>query len=714
MSEGRDTHATDSPDRIPDDSRQAPVDNHLRGREKNDSRATVKSPPVPSIAHDDSFDLGNGTASDEQDKIGIDTHQHNVAETVILNQNVNQTRANSSANPAVGSHEPGVATEFDLGNPRAGSDSEKQPVHAPDDQTQKTPASLSGAGSSGSPPPYADKGSSGKIKLSDRVMRLKDTPTYTPPTTGIEEFNADDYTNHKILRSQQKGGMGRILVAYDEFLKRNVALKELNPEVLDDETITKRFVGEAEITAQLEHPGIVPIHTLGQMKNGNPYYTMKLVHGNTYQEATKAYHRNPTHEELQNLVRRLVSVCKTMAFVHNRGVIHRDLKPANIMLSEYGETLIIDWGLAKPLTRHDWGETQSMSMSTSARRKGVPASELSMAGAVIGTPAFMSPEQALPDEESIGPRSDIFSLGGILYYLLTGQTAFTGRSAKEVLVNVRAVRFKHPSEVKPGIPSGLEAICLKAMAKDPNDRYQTTTAMSDDLCRWLDNEPVLAIRRNVFQKLLYRINKNKQTLIFVFLLVFLVTLYSFFDGWMLQRNRSGINAESCNQIYHQDVNFVSFSEIPFSDRDGRPLPYENTSKAFRIDLSVEKPEAIVRFLAPSIEMWDLSERSAISLSLMEPTNLGGIETQKKTAVTDFFIRIGSGSSYFEHHTRIDEWSVGEWQNIVIPLSDSNWTPNGTPMMSQIHWVELHIVTKTQASFLLDTFQFKTKELATRH
>ena len=348
------------------------------------------------------------------------------------------------------------------------------------------------ADDSGLSTPSAGTSSSIKYDLTQRVMRAIAKPvTPVVPYSGTGEYGI-----HRILRVHQRGGMGRILVGYDQYLKREVAIKELHPDVAEDESIVRRFIGEAEITAQLEHPGVVPIHRIGQGADGLPYYTMKMIKGDTLQDAIKAYHRKPSKTELLNLVRRLVSVSKTIAFAHSKGVIHRDLKPANIMLGEHGETLVMDWGLAKPYSQ---GMEETYISVVHQTKQARP--ELTMFGAIVGTPAFMSPEQANADDNIVGPLSDVFSLGTVLYYLLAGQTAFAGRSTQEVLNKVRACNPTPPSHIKPNVPRGLEAICLKAMAKLPENRYQGATEFADDLCRWLDDEPVTAEKDSYLTKI---------------------------------------------------------------------------------------------------------------------------------------------------------------------------------------------------------------------
>jgi len=384
---------------------------------------------------------------------------------------------------------------------------------SPDDSGLTTPAS----------------GSNVKYDLTKRVMRA----IAKPATPVVPYSGTGEYGIHRVLRVHQRGGMGRILLAYDQYLKREVAIKELHPEVAEDESIVRRFIGEAEITAQLEHPGVVPIHRIGQGADGLPYYTMKMIKGETLQDAIKAYHRKPSKSELLTLVRRLVSVSKTIAFAHSKGVIHRDLKPANIMIGEHGETLVMDWGLAKPYNQGIEDTYISVIHQTKQARP-----ELTMVGAIVGTPAFMSPEQANAEENIVGPLSDVFSLGTILYYLLAGQTAFSGRSTQEVLSKVRACNPTPPSQVKPNVPRGLEMICQKAMAKLPENRYQGATEFSDDLCRWLDGIPISAEKDSVSSKVRRWVQQHSTPLMGAVCVVVLSLVLSSIGVWIVERSRS--------------------------------------------------------------------------------------------------------------------------------------------------------------------------------
>lgn len=353
------------------------------------------------------------------------------------------------------------------------------------------------------PQPFMGTHAEKQLKA-DPLYRIARSQNKASQTEKLENFA---YGNHQMRRHLVKGGMGQVYVAYDHFLQREVALKELFPQATMDESIVRRFLVEAAITAKLELPGIVPIHSLGLDFNGNPYYTMKLIHGITFLDAIKQYHKDKSRAELKRLVRCFVVVCKTMAIVHKKGIIHRDLKPANVMLGEHGETLLMDWGIAKFLSDvHK--PTHSLPPSEGVVRYD-DCPDLTTAGAIVGTPAFMAPEQAEPGGPNVGPRSDIYCLGGMLYFLLTGRNAFASRTARETLQKLRTENVPRPSNFCKDIPPGLEAICLKAMQRNPDFRYQTVEELVADVCNWLDGEAISVYEDPWQERVVRWIRKNR-------------------------------------------------------------------------------------------------------------------------------------------------------------------------------------------------------------
>ena len=239
----------------------------------------------------------------------------------------------------------------------------------------------------------------------------------------------------------------------------------------------------------------MPVYGLGQDTEGQPFYAMRFIRGETLVDAIKAFHASENAGKdngerdvaFQKLLRSFLSICQTMAYAHSRGVIHRDIKPGNVMIGPYGETLLVDWGLAKLL-----GMPEGLSEYSQRRRESACRRLLEPdSGVVKGSPAYMSPEQAAGKGDEIGPASDIYSLGTTLYALLTGRPPFTG-PILEVLAEVKAGLFPPPRQVRPNVPPALEAVCLKAMQRHPADRYASADALAADIERWLAGEPVSA------------------------------------------------------------------------------------------------------------------------------------------------------------------------------------------------------------------------------
>jgi serine/threonine protein kinase len=298
----------------------------------------------------------------------------------------------------------------------------------------------------------------------------------------------------RVLRPHAKGGLGIVFVAQDEELHREVALKEIQVQHADRDDSRARFLLEAEITGGLEHPGIVPVYGLGHYDDGRPYYAMRFIRGDSLQEAIERFHRadgpGRDHGErtlaLRQLLRRFVDVCNAVAYAHSRGVLHRDLKPGNIMLGQYGETLVVDWGLAKAVGRAAGEDGSAEEILRPTAATGSAATRM---GSAIGTPMFMSPEQAAGMLDQLGPASDVYSLGATLYCLLTGRAAVEGRELEEVLRRVQRGEFPPPRQVKREVPQPLEGVCLKAMVLRPEDRYPTARALAGDVEKWLADEP---------------------------------------------------------------------------------------------------------------------------------------------------------------------------------------------------------------------------------
>jgi serine/threonine-protein kinase len=296
------------------------------------------------------------------------------------------------------------------------------------------------------------------------------------------------HDRYALSRLHATGGIGRVWLAHDSDLGREVALKELRPERAADATLWKRFLQEARITGQLEHPGIVPVYELARRpEDQQPYYTMRFVRGRTLTDAARAYHQKRAAGQadsldLLSLLNAFVTVCNTVAYAHSRGVIHRDLKGQNVVLGDFGEVVVLDWGLAKVMGQP---EAEPESHRVVLGGPGGEDADLTVQGQMIGTPAYMAPEQAGGRLDLIEPRTDVYGLGAILYEILTGQPPFCGVDTKEVLRKVREEEPLPPRQFWPDVPPTLEAVCLRALAKGPEDRHAAAGELAQHVQHWL-------------------------------------------------------------------------------------------------------------------------------------------------------------------------------------------------------------------------------------
>ena len=277
-----------------------------------------------------------------------------------------------------------------------------------------------------------------------------DIPTVNQRVRGVRRIRAETVPiRYRAISLHACGGVGEVYRAQDAELDREVALKQLQPDGASDPDGQARFIREAQITGRLQHPGIIPVYGLIHDSLGRPSYAMRFVEGESLAAAiARAYASRPPSAEsppsLRHLLTRFVAVCNAVAYAHSKGVVHRDLKPANVMLGPFGETYVVDWGLAKDTA--SGGRQPDGGVGIEPGDTYLPLAEnMTQQGEVIGTPAFMAPEQAAGRWDEVGPAADIYSLGATLYNLLTGSTPFPDSISDGVLERVRAGQVRPPS-----------------------------------------------------------------------------------------------------------------------------------------------------------------------------------------------------------------------------------------------------------------------------
>lgn len=342
--------------------------------------------------------------------------------------------------------------------------------------------------------------------------------------------------HHRVVESIGEGGMGYVFNAWEDTLGRNVAFKQLKPTLRHDQEAMGRFLREARVTAQLSHPSIVPVYQLVKGVDGLPAYTMKIIEGDTLASlilsARKAYEKGEEIPESLSLEQRLehfLKVCDAMAYAHSKGILHRDLKPGNVMIGPFGEVYVVDWGVARLMQ-----EAQDQ-ISIMPSDGGEFSTRI---GQLIGTPNYMSPEQARGAIDQMDGRSDLFALGAILFELVFLKKAFEGDNLVVVLNKVNKGDIapmvpNYPKQEK--IPSDLVAIIRKACALEIKDRYASVQDLAEDLRHFLRNEPIKAAPWSAFRRI-GRFLARRRAVLFA-LVVILVLLGAGSNFWYLSRQQ---------------------------------------------------------------------------------------------------------------------------------------------------------------------------------
>ena len=389
-------------------------------------------------------------------------------------------------------------------------------------------------------------------------------------------FVVEASERYRLKKLHAIGGIGRVWLARDQVLDRDVALKELRPERAGDSSLSTRFMQEAKITGQLEHPGVIPVYELSRPDNREPFYTMRFVKGRTLAQAAQDYHRRRIEESdeafgFQTLLNAFVRVCQTIGYAHSRDIIHRDLKGQNVILGDFGEVVVLDWGFAKRLS-----ESEPDSTCTPMPRSYPQANlSLTMDGEAIGTPAYMAPEQASGKNELIDTRTDVYGLGAMLYEVLTGKAPFTGGDTTEVLVKVRNEDPAAPSKLNHEVPALLERACLKALSKSRDDRQQSATELADEVERWQE------VQRKQAEKALRDSEELYRSLVDVLPLI------------LIRKDREGLftfaNNRACKNFGKPQEEIIGKTDFDFFPAESAKLSQASDREVFESRETIEYP-----------------------------------------------------------------------------------------------------------------------------
>ena len=344
------------------------------------------------------------------------------------------------------------------------------------------------------PPPDRTETLAPRATCGTSVTLVAGDPAPTERAAEAQPVAADDPDRYEQVSEHARGGLGRVVRALDRRLGRTVAVKEL---LRHDPSNEARFLREAMITARLEHPGIVPVHEAGRWPNGDPYYVMKLVEGRTLKELIG---ERQAPRERFGLLPHVIAVADAVGYAHSQGVIHRDLKPSNVIIGSFGETIVVDWGLACD-RRADVAEP-SVEMLAQAS-----SSISTVSGKVVGTPAYMSPEQARGDV--VDERADVYALGAVLYEVLAGSPPHADTTPQKVIDRVIAGPPRPLAMVVPSVPGELATIVRKAMARDPGARYPNAIALAEDLRRFTTGKLVSAHSYSTLARVRKRLSRHR-------------------------------------------------------------------------------------------------------------------------------------------------------------------------------------------------------------
>ena len=361
------------------------------------------------------------------------------------------------------------------------------------------------------------------LRISNDDPAAQDIPEVMRPREG---------SKYRYIRTLGRGGMKVVLEVHDNDTMRNVAMALLPDISTRSQFELGQFLREARLTAGLEHPNIVPVHDIGMDSSGSPYFTMKLLRGRTLAVVLKKLAENdPEYIQLykfDNLMRIYMRICNAIAFAHSKGVLHLDLKPENVQIGDYGEVLVLDWGLARKISPNQTAGAKKSGTKTRVMKRLGNAESQSQ---VNGTPGYMAPEQIRGAKNSCSPQTDIYSLGAILYAMITFQNPLKNGKVEKMLQDTLSGNIQRPSQrvTEREIPFGIEAVVLKAMSLNPEDRYPSVKALRDEVMNFIDGYATEAEKAGPLKKALLYMRRHSRSLITGAVILLLTILLAFFS-----------------------------------------------------------------------------------------------------------------------------------------------------------------------------------------
>jgi len=420
-----------------------------------------------------------------------------------------------------------------------------------------------------------------------------------PYPTIINTCNSNEVSvRYRKVREHASGGLGVVFLAHDSEVDRNVALKEIKPDHSENIKLREAFRFEAHVTGRLEHPGVVPIYGLGEYADGRLFYAMRFIRGITLTDGIKHLHelrlKNSASEyrlQLLKLLRHFIDTCNVMHYAHSQKIIHRDLKPHNIMLGGFGETLVVDWGLAKSLDDNVFRDVQKISV-------------------VEGTIPYMGPEQAKGNLDEVDCSSDNYSLGATLYHLLSGDYPGKSIDPKELLSTICQGRIPELLSFCPWVPKPLSAICAKAMANQKEDRYSSAADLAHDVERWLADEPIAAYRDTFVERSTRWLRHHRSWTIAGAISIMTVALVSSIAFWRvnLARQAEKHSRDQATELYGMARHATDDLLMAVSDRL-RDVP---SAELVRRELLQQAAKTYSDIIAIRTEDVGLREQAAIA------------------------------------------------------------------------------------------------------